>query len=129
MNSENLKFYEDDEGMAAELVLPALSTDPVQCINPESATVDEKMKNDIDFLIAKQTDFAVKIEQEAEKYCIRVYGQKATDLTLVKVYLSPDEENEYGFMYSTSLDNEHGVGMKFSGLDMKKIGSSETAFL
>ncbi|ADU72146.1 hypothetical protein [Pantoea sp. At-9b] len=129
MKSENLKFYEDDECMATDLVLPALSTDPVQCINTESAAVDEKMKNDIDFIIEKQTAFAVKIEQEAEKYCIRVYGLKATDLTLVKVYLSPDEVNEYGFMCSTSLDNEHGVGMKFRGLDMKKIGSSETVFL
>jgi hypothetical protein len=53
----------------------------------------------------------------------------AKDLILLKVYLSPDEDNEFGFMFSTNLDKDHGIGIKFKGLEVKKIGSSETAFL
>ncbi|GHM25710.1 hypothetical protein EBZU44_42540 [Enterobacter cloacae] len=50
-------------------------------------------------------------------------------MILLKVYLSPDEDNEFGFMFSTNLDEDHGIGIKFKGLEVKKISSGETAFL
>lgn len=47
----------------------------------------------------------------------------------MKIYLFPHEHNEFGFIFSTDLDQEHGIGIKFKGLEVKKIGSDETAFL
>lgn len=129
MKSVDLEFYEDDEGASVDLVLPAFCSEPVQCINLEADPADEKMKNDIDFLIDNQNDFFRKITAEAQLYCKRLYGTGATDLVLVKIYLSPDNEDDFGFMFSTDADQEHGIGIKFKGLELKKIGSSETAFL
>ncbi|MBN4793225.1 hypothetical protein H3298_22655 [Enterobacter cloacae] len=100
------------------------------CTNQRGAgQVDEKMKKDIDFLIKKQKDFFEKIATETQVYSKRIYGVEAKDLILLKVYLSPDEDNEFGFMFSTDLDQEHGIGIKFKGLEVKKIGSGETVFL
>ncbi|HAV2272466.1 TPA: hypothetical protein JHK39_002584 [Enterobacter cloacae] len=87
------------------------------------------MKKDIDFLIKKQKYFSEKIETETQTYSKRIYGADAKDLILLKVYLSPDEDNEFWFMFSTNLDEDHGIGIKFKGLEVKKIGSGETAFL
>jgi len=127
--SFELDFYEDDEGFSVDLVLSVFGPSFVQCINLESDSVDEKMKKDIHFLIKKQKDFFEKIATETQEYSKRVYGADAKDLILMKVYLSPDEENKFGFMFSTDLDQEHRIGINFKGLDMKKIGSGEIAFL
>ena len=89
----------------------------------------KKWKKNIDFLIKKQKYFSEKIATETQTYSKRIYGVDAKDLILLKVYLSPDEDNEFGFMFSTNLDKDHGIGIKFKGLEVKKIGSSETAFL
>lgn len=127
--SLELDFYVDDEGVSVDLVLSVFGPFLVQCINLASDSVDEKMKKDIDFLIKKQKDFFEKIATETQVYSKRIYGADAKDLILLKVYLSPDEDNEFGFMFSTDLDQEHGIGIKFKGLEVKKIGSGETAFL
>ncbi|HFK6082002.1 TPA: hypothetical protein ACG0NP_003083 [Enterobacter cloacae] len=125
----DMEFYEDDEGISVDFVLSVFGPFLVQCIKLESDSVDEKMKKDIDFLIKKQKDFFEKIATETQVYSKRIYGVEAKDLILLKVYLSPDEDNEFGFMFSTDLDQEHGIGIKFKGLEVKKIGSGETAFL
>ncbi|MBY6292143.1 hypothetical protein K5X92_14200 [Enterobacter bugandensis] len=125
----DMGFYENDEGISVDFVLSAFGPSLVQCINLESYSVDEKMKKDIDFLIKKQKCFFEKIATETQAYSKRIYGADAKYLILLKVYLSPDEDNEFGFMFSTDLDQEHGIGIKFKGLEVKKIGSDETAFL
>lgn len=127
--SRELVFYVDDEGVSVDLILTVFGPSLVQCINLQSDSVDEKMKKDIDFLIKKQKNFSEKIATETQAYSKRIYGTDAKDLILLKVYLSPDEDNEFGFMFSTDLDEEHGIGIKFEGLAVKKIGSGETAFL
>ena len=127
--SRELVFYVDDEGVSVDLILTVFGPSLIQCINLESDSVDEKMKKDIDFLIKKQKNFSEKIATETQAYSKRIYGTDAKDLILLKVYLSPDEDNEFGFIFSTDLDEEHGIGIKFKGLAVKKIGSGETAFL
>ena len=127
--SRELVFYVDDEGVSVDLILTVFGPSLVQCINLESDSVNEKMKKDIYFLIKKQKIFSEKIATETQAYSKRIYGTDAKDLILLKVYLSPEEDNEFGFMFSTDLDEEHGIGIKFKGLAVKKIGSGETAFL
>jgi len=46
MQSEDLKFYEDDEGIAVDLKLKAFGQDEVQCVNLESESSDKKMKDE-----------------------------------------------------------------------------------
>jgi len=99
--SLELDFYEDDEGISVDLALSVFGPSFIQCINLDSDSVDEKMKKDIDFLIKKQKDFFEKIATETQVYSKRVYGAAAKNLILMKVYVSPDEENEFGFMFST----------------------------
>ncbi|EMG7850828.1 hypothetical protein [Enterobacter hormaechei] len=127
--SLELVFYVDDEGVSVDLILTVFGSSLIQCINLESDSVDEKMKKDIDFLIKKQTDFFEKIATETQAYGKRICGADAKNLILLKVYLFPDEDNEFGFMFSTNLDEEHGIGIKFKGLEVKKISSGEKAFL
>lgn len=129
MHSEDLKFYEDDEGIAVDLKLKAFGQDEVQCINLESELPDKKMKDDILYLINHQNELSQKIQKEVHEYCIKTYNQELSDLKLIKLYIFPDKENEYGFMFSTKIDSEHGIGVKLKNENIEKIGSSETAFL
>ena len=89
----------------------------------------KKWQKEIEFLIKTQKYFSEKIGTETQAYSKRIYGADAKNLILLKVYLSPDEDNEFGFMFSTNLDEDHGIGIKFKGLEVKKISSGETAFL
>jgi len=129
MHLEDLNFYEDDEGVAVDLILKAFGSDEVQCINLESESPDQKMKDDISYLITHQDEFLQNIQKEAHEYCIKTYNQELPDLKLIKLYVFPDKENEYGFMFSTTIDKEHGIGVKLKGENIEEIGSSETAFL
>ena len=129
MHSEDLKFYKDDEGIAVDLILTAFSLDEVQCINLDSKLPDQKMIDDIAYLISHQDKLAHKIQEEVNKYCFTTYNKSLADLKLLKLYVFPDEEKEYGFMFSTTIDREHGVGVKLKCQYIEKIGSSETAFM
>lgn len=129
MQSEDLKFYEDDEGIAVDLKLKAFGPDEVQCVNLESELSDKKMKDDILYLINHQNEFLQKIQKAAHEYCIKTYNQEPSDLKLIKLYIFPEKENECGFMFSTKIDSEHGIGVKMINVNIEKIGSSETAFL
>lgn len=129
MHSEDLKFYEDDEGVAVDLILKAFGSDEVQCINLESESPDQKMKDDISYLITHQNEFFLKVQSEVNEYCIKTYNQELSGLEIIKIYVFPDKENEYGFIFSTTIDKEHGIGVKFKNECIEKIGSSETAFM
>lgn len=129
MHSEDLEFYEDDEGIAVDLILKAFGPDEVQCINLESELSDQKMKDDISYLTSHQDEFLQKIQKEVNQYCIKTYNQELPDLELIKLYVFPDKENEYGFMFTTTIDKEHGIGVKLKDGNIEKIGSSETAFV
>lgn len=129
MQSDDLRFYEDDEGIAVDLILKAFGPDEVQCINLESESSDHKMKDDISYLISHQDELLQKIEKEVNLYCIKTYNKELTDLKLIKLYVFPDKDNEFGFMFSTTIDREHGIGVKLKDENIKKIGSSEVAFL
>ena len=129
MHSKELKFYKDDEGIAVDLKLIAFGPDEVQCVNLESEFPDKKMKDDILYLINHQNEFSKKIQKEAHGYCIKTYNQELSDLKLIKLYIFPDKENEYGFIFSTNIDSEHGIDVKMKKENIEKISSSETAFL
>lgn len=129
MRSEDLKFYEDDEGVAVDLILKSFGSDEVQCINLESESPDQKMKDDISYLITHQNGFFLKVHCEVNEYCIKTYNQELSDLELIKIYVFPDKENEYGFIFSTDMDREYGIGVKLKNEEIEKIGSSETAFM
>lgn len=129
MSIENLNFYDDDEGMAVDLALTSFGPDFVQCINLESNAKDQKMKNGIAFIVKNQQEISIKIKKAAAEYTLKAYGKNSPQLSLLKIYLFPEEEEAYGFMFSTDLDEEHGIGVKLSGLNIIKIGSAETSFM
>ncbi|MGQ3924419.1 hypothetical protein ACTJMU_15645 [Mixta calida] len=129
MRSEDLGFYEDEEGIAVDLLLEAFGSEEVQCINLESESPDKKMVDDISYLISYQNKILQKIQKVANDYCVKNFNKELPDLKLIKIYVFPDKENEYGFMFSTTIDREHGIGVKVKGGDIEKIGSSEIAFM
>lgn len=64
MQSEDLKFYEDDEGITSDLKLKAFGPDEVQCVNLESELSDKKMKDDILFLLITKMNFCKKLKKQ-----------------------------------------------------------------
>ncbi|MFP1868239.1 hypothetical protein [Lonsdalea quercina] len=129
MKRESFVFYEDDEGIAVNLILDSFNKADVQVVYLESGSSDEKMVGDIDFIFKNQSDFFKLSEKEISSYIDRVYKSKNASFDLIKIYIFPDTENEFGFVFRWSGDTEHGIGIKFLGLSVKKIGSAEVAFL
>ncbi|KHN62586.1 hypothetical protein OI70_01665 [Dickeya fangzhongdai] len=129
MNSDDFEFYEDDEGVAVNVDLNAFNVADVQVIYLESDSGDEKMVGDINFIINNQDIFFQVSEKEISSYIASVYKSKHVSFKLMKIYIFPDVENEFGFLFRWLGDAEHGIGIKFSGLSVKKIGSAEVAFL
>ncbi|WP_107758943.1 hypothetical protein [Dickeya sp. Secpp 1600] len=129
MNSDDFEFYEDDEGVAVNVDLNVFNGVGVQVIYLESDSSDEKMVDDVNFIINNQEDFFKISEREISSYIASVYNRKDVSFKLMKIYIFPDMENEFGFLFRWVGDAEHGIGIKFSGLSVKKIGSAEVAFL
>lgn len=129
MNREDLDFYEDDEGVSVNLIFDAFDKSEVQVIYLESELSDEKMLGDIDFIFKNQDKIFDLSKKEILLYIERFYESKELSFKLMKIYVFPDIENEFGFVFRWRGDTEHGIGIKFSGLSVKKIGSAEVAFL
>ncbi|MHA8115557.1 hypothetical protein ACX122_21145 [Kosakonia cowanii] len=129
MGCDEFDFYEDDEGITTVLTLPAFGAQEVQCTALEYDVVDENIRETIAFLIHQQHAIFDKAIIEAQNYTAQVYSAAPGDLTLIKIYVLPQEEKSFGLLFSTEIDPEHGLGMKFKGYDLTEIGSAETAFL
>ncbi|AOR61108.1 hypothetical protein F6Q07_10165 [Pectobacterium parmentieri] len=129
MDIEDFDFYEDDEGISVNIVFDIFNENKIKVIYLESDSSDEKMVSDINFILKNQNEFLKLSEEKIASYVYSVYKNKDVSFKLMKVYISPDIENEFGFLFRWSGDTEHGIGIKFSGLSVKKIGSSEIAFL
>lgn len=129
MNCENFDFYEDDEGIAVNIDLDSFNEVDVQCVYLESYTSDKKIINDINYLLKNQKVFFERSASEISSYVERVYKNKVVKFKLMKIYFFPDVENEFGFVFRWEGDTEHGIGIKFLGLSIKKIGGAEVAFL
>ncbi|WP_113633064.1 hypothetical protein DUT67_05140 [Pectobacterium peruviense] len=129
MDSESFDFYEDDEGVAVDLIFDVFNESEIQVIYLESESSDEKMVGDIDFIFKNQDEFFKLSVSAISSYVHSVYKSKDVSFKLVKIYIFPDVEDEFGFVFRWGGDTEHGIGIKFSGLLVKKIGSSEIAFL
>ena len=129
MNSYDFEFYENDEGIAVSVDLNVFNRVDVQVIYLESYSSDEKMVSDVNFIIDNQNDFFKASEKVISSYIASVYKSNDVSFKLMKVYIFPDVEGEFGFLFRWVGDTEHGIGIKFSGLSVKKIGSAEVAFL
>lgn len=129
MNINKITPYSDDEGIAVDIILDSFGYNDIQVIYLESDDYDAKMKEDINFIISHQVKIHEIIESEIIAYINRVYKNRVHDFLLMKIYLFPDVENEFGFLFRWSGDTEHGIGVKLKDLSVKKIGSSEIAFI
>lgn len=129
MGCDYSDFYQDDEGITTDLTLPAFGAQAVQCTALECDVADDNIRETIAFLIHQQHAIFDKAIIEAQNYTARVYSAPPGDLTLIKIYLLPQEEKSFGLLFSTEIDPEHGLGMKFKRYDLTEIGSAEAAFL
>ncbi|WP_288881462.1 hypothetical protein [uncultured Kosakonia sp.] len=129
MGCDDRDFYQDDEGITTDLTLLAFGVQAVQCTALECDVVDENIRETIAFLIHQQHAIFDTAIIEAQNYTARIYSVALSDLTLIKIYLLSQEERGFGLLFSTQIDPEHGIGMKFNGYDLTEIGSAETAFL
>lgn len=129
MNIDDFEFYENYEGVAVNVDLNAFNGVDVRIICLESDSGDEKMEGDVNFIINNQDDFFKISEREISSYVASVYKSKDVSFKLMRIYIFPDVENEFGFLFRWVGNTEHGIGIKFSGLSVKKIGSAEVAFI
>lgn len=115
--------------MAIDIILPIFSDHKVPVVYLESDKCDEKMKNDINFITLHQDELHEVIDKKTTLYTNENYNKKSFKLELVKTYLLPDIQNEYGFLFDWLGDTEHGIGVKTKNLLVKEIGGTETVFL
>lgn len=122
-------FYEDDDGISIDVVLKSFGDQKVQVICIESWIFDEKLGKDVEFILLNEHYFFQLIESQIQSYSKEAYGVEESTYKLMKIYLFPDIENEFGFLFTWSCDREHGLGVRFLGLNIKEIGKAEIAFL
>ncbi|MFM2482555.1 hypothetical protein [Celerinatantimonas sp. YJH-8] len=129
MNSNQFEFYEDDEGISVDINLDVFNSDKTPIVYLESSSYDDKMIEDINFIIDNKLKFFELSKKEICNYVKAMHDSKNINIKLIKVYIFPDIRHEFGFMFRWEDDIEHGIGVKFFGLEVKKIGSAEVAFL
>ncbi|WNN47250.1 hypothetical protein RIN58_12585 [Siccibacter colletis] len=129
MKEEFFDFYEDDEGISTNVDFNSFKVKGIQVIYLESEFTDKKMIADINFIIKHQDVFFERTEEYFASYIKSHYNSEDTSFKLMKIYIFPDVHDEYGFIFRWEGDTEHGIGIRFSGLSVKEIGSSEVAFM
>lgn len=129
MNNTNLFFYEDDEGITSNIILECFSETEVSCVYLERFSPDRYFLSAVDFIVNNQHVIHRILHKEVSSYIDKVYKNQSGTFSLTKIYILPDITDEFGFMLRWPGDSEHGIGVKFSGTSVKKIGSAEVAFL
>ena len=129
MKEEFFDFYEDGEGISTNVDFNSFEVKGIQVICLESESTDKKMFADINFMIKHQDVFFERSEEYLASYIKSHYNREDTSFKLMKIYIFPDILDEYGFIFRWEGDIEHGIGIRFSGLSVKEIGSAEVAFM
>ncbi|WP_369126348.1 hypothetical protein [Gilliamella sp. wkB292] len=129
MYFDKMAVYCEDDGIAVDIILSCFGSQKISVVYLESEECDEKMKTDINFIISHQIELLHLIEQATASYIDKVYKKKLDKLTLIKIYLFPDVEYQYGFLFDWLGDIEHGIGVKIKNLKVEDIGGAEIAFL
>lgn len=129
MKEEIFDFFEDDEGISTNVDFNSFKVKGIQVIYLESESADKKMIANINFMIKHQDVFFEKSEEYLTSYIKSHYNSEGASFKLMKIYIFPDIHDEYGFIFRWEGDTEHGIGIRFSGLSVKEIGSAEVAFM
>lgn len=129
MDFDKMAVYHEDDGIAVDVILNCFGSQKISVVYLESDKCDEKMKIDISFIISHQIELLHLIEKATASYIDKVYTKKLDKLTLIKIYLFPDVECQYGFLFDWLGDIEHGIGVKIKNLKVEDIGGAEIAFL
>lgn len=129
MNSNDFDFYEDDEGLSVNLVLNSFGRSEIPFTYLDVDSGDEIFVAGIKFVIENQSVLYELSKKEIALYIDKVYKSNDLSFYLVKIYVFPESDNEFGFMYRWSEDTEHGIGVKYSGLSVQRVGSAEVAFM
>ncbi|HEI8866650.1 TPA: hypothetical protein SLG40_002158 [Serratia odorifera] len=129
MSKDALDFYEDDEGMVARTVLEGFGFNKVDIIYLESDEVDQQLEDSVAFLRRHQNEMSKSVETAIKSYIKDIYHSDSTGLELMKVYVFPGEQEEFGLLFRWEGDTEHGVGARLTGLKVIKVGSAEVAFV
>lgn len=127
--STSLDLYEDDEGIAAGLVLECFSQAEIPCVYLETFTTDKYFLSAVESIVNRQEVMHGLLQKEISSYIDKVYKSQDRTFSLTKIYIFPDVADEFGFVFRWPGDIEHGIGVKLSGASVKKVGSTEVAFL
>lgn len=126
--TDMIDFYENDEGMIATTILSDFGGNEVEIVYLEAEETDQLLIDSVDFLFSHQKEMHNNAKAEISFYTQKVYQSKETDLELLKVYIFQGEREQFGLLFRWLGDTEHGVGVRFSGIDVKKVGPADIAF-
>lgn len=129
MNIEESDFHICDEGLCISVTFGACGNSNVEAISLEADSCDESMISTIEFILKNQSAIKGISAKEIKQYIDKMNSGADTTAELMKIYLFPEEPGNFGLMFRWEGDSEHGIDLYFSGLELRKTGSAEIAFL
>jgi len=131
MKSNDLDYFLDDEGMQTECVIDEFGENDVTLIYLESENIDEYFYKSIDYLFNHIEKVKEVSDQAIKKYLFEKLGNVSEEpYQLMGVYFFPGESlGNFGLEIRHNSDIEHGIGIYFNNMEVKKIGFGEVAFM
>ncbi len=127
MNNE-FGFELDDDELRTSLVFKNFGEEEVAVIYLELEEVDDRLLSSLRYFLDNQDEFYNKAMLAIKNYAAKKYNACEFTSKLLTLYIYDEVDRGYGLLFKSDLDEEHGVGIIFEGLELNKIGSADIIF-
>ncbi len=127
MNNE-FGFELDDDELRTSLVFKNFGEEQVAVIYLELEEVDDRLLSSLRYFLDNQDEFYNKAMLAIKNYAAKKYNTREFTSKLLTLYIYDEVDRGYGLLFKSDLDEEHGVGIIFEGLELNKISSADIIF-
>ncbi len=121
-------FEFDGDELSTSLVLKKFGKEEIEVVYLELEEVDDRLSESLRYFLDNQENFYNKAMLSVKNYAAKKYNTREFTPELITLYIYGGLDRGYGLLFESDLDEEHGIGIIFEGLELHKIGSADIIF-
>lgn len=122
------EFEFDGHEVSTSLILEAFGKEKVRVAYLEIDEVDDIDETRFRYFLDNQEQFYNESMIIIKNYAAEKYNTYRYTFKLLTLYIYDELDRGYGLLFSSDLDEEHGIGMVFEGTKLVEIGHADISF-
>ncbi len=126
--SNEFGFEFDGHEVSTSLILEAFGKEKVRVTYLEIDEIDEIDETRFRYFLDSQEQFYNEAMLAIKNYAAETYNSYEHTSKLLTLYIYDEIDRGYGLLFSSDLDEEHGIGVIFERLNLVEVGHADISF-